>query len=223
MRIGGVISSDNTSDILTKNLQPHLHQKHCAALHILQPTLHQSNMNLTDDSRQSSGGEDMSHILNDMNLKNSDCSPLQIQAKKTLDTRAPTMTRMTAMTSPLRGIDPFGPHLHRRYDCTATNHAAHSENPHTTSLDTPWNAWKTDGRRHSTIRNDAHNQIQSHFTRPTKTHIPMFSAVACPNFPLTSRDDATAVSDRPMIKARTRETQTQKQKQTDSRQQTADS
>jgi hypothetical protein len=201
MRIGGVASSENTSDILTKNLQPHLHQKHCAALHILQPTLTQSNMNLTDDSRQSSGGEDMSHILRDMNLKNSGWSPLQIQAKKTLDTRASTMTRMTPMTSPLHGIDPFDPNLHQRYDCTATHHAAHSENPHTkslTSLDTPWNALKHDSRRHSTIRNDAHNQIQSHFTRPTKTHIPMFSAVAYPNLPLTSRDDATAVSDRPM-------------------------
>jgi hypothetical protein len=34
MRIGGVASEDNTSDILTKNLQPHLHQKHCQQLHI---------------------------------------------------------------------------------------------------------------------------------------------------------------------------------------------
>jgi hypothetical protein len=34
MRIGGVASEDNTTDILTKNLQPHLHQKHCAHLHI---------------------------------------------------------------------------------------------------------------------------------------------------------------------------------------------
>jgi hypothetical protein len=126
-------------------------------------------MNLTDDSRQSSGGEDMSHVLNDTNLKNSDWSPLQIQAKKTLDTRASTMKRMTAMTLPLRGIDPFDPHLHRRYDCTATNQTAHSENPHTKSptyLDTPRKALKNDRRRHSTIRNDAHNQIQSHFTRP---------------------------------------------------------
>ncbi len=39
MRIGGIASSENTSDILTKNLQPHLYQKHCAALHIIQPTL----------------------------------------------------------------------------------------------------------------------------------------------------------------------------------------
>ena len=31
---GGVASEDNTTDILTKNLQPHLHQKHCAHLHI---------------------------------------------------------------------------------------------------------------------------------------------------------------------------------------------
>jgi hypothetical protein len=128
----------------------------------------------------------MSHILNDMNLKNSDWRPLQIQAKKTLDTRTPTMTRMIAITSPLRGIDPFDPHLHRRYTKSLT------------SLDTPWNALKNDSRRHSTIRNYAHNQIQSHFTRPTKTPIPMFSAVAYPNLPLTSRDDATAVSDRPM-------------------------
>ncbi len=35
MQIGGVASSQNTSDILTKNLQPPIHQKHCAALHIL--------------------------------------------------------------------------------------------------------------------------------------------------------------------------------------------
>jgi hypothetical protein len=34
MRIGGVASEDNTSDILTKNLQPHLHQKHCLPLHL---------------------------------------------------------------------------------------------------------------------------------------------------------------------------------------------
>ncbi len=36
MRIGGVASEDNTSDILTKNLQPHLHQKHCTSLHLPQ-------------------------------------------------------------------------------------------------------------------------------------------------------------------------------------------
>jgi hypothetical protein len=34
MRIGGVASEDNTSDILTKNLRPHLHQKHCLQLHL---------------------------------------------------------------------------------------------------------------------------------------------------------------------------------------------
>ena len=34
MRIGGVASEENTSDILTKNLQPHLRQKHCQQLHI---------------------------------------------------------------------------------------------------------------------------------------------------------------------------------------------
>jgi hypothetical protein len=34
MRIGGVASEENTSDILTKNLQPHLHQKHCQQLHL---------------------------------------------------------------------------------------------------------------------------------------------------------------------------------------------
>ncbi len=34
MRIGGVASEDNTSDILTKNLQPHFHQKHCLQLHL---------------------------------------------------------------------------------------------------------------------------------------------------------------------------------------------
>jgi hypothetical protein len=37
MRIGGVASEDNTSDISTKNLQPHLHQKHCLQLHLTKP------------------------------------------------------------------------------------------------------------------------------------------------------------------------------------------
>jgi hypothetical protein len=36
MRIGGVSSTDNTSDILTKNLQPNIHHKHCTPLHISQ-------------------------------------------------------------------------------------------------------------------------------------------------------------------------------------------
>jgi hypothetical protein len=38
MRIGGVSSQNNTADILTKILQPPLHAKHCAPLHILQTT-----------------------------------------------------------------------------------------------------------------------------------------------------------------------------------------
>jgi hypothetical protein len=86
MRIGGVASSESTSDILTKNLQPHLHQRHCAALHILQPTLTQSNMNLTDRSSESSEGEDMSLVLHGTNLKNSDWSLAHTKAQKTLDT-----------------------------------------------------------------------------------------------------------------------------------------
>jgi hypothetical protein len=39
MRIGGVSSTNNTSDILTKTLQPPLHAKHCAPLHILNTTV----------------------------------------------------------------------------------------------------------------------------------------------------------------------------------------
>jgi hypothetical protein len=38
MRIGGVGTQDNTSDILTKYLQPPLHQKHTRELHITQET-----------------------------------------------------------------------------------------------------------------------------------------------------------------------------------------
>jgi hypothetical protein len=34
MRIGGVASEDNTTDILTKNLQPHLHQIHCQHINL---------------------------------------------------------------------------------------------------------------------------------------------------------------------------------------------
>ncbi len=38
MRIGGVSTQDNTSDILTKYLQPPLHQKHTRELDITQDT-----------------------------------------------------------------------------------------------------------------------------------------------------------------------------------------
>ncbi len=41
MRIGGVASEDNTSDILTNNLQPHLHQKHCLQLHLTKQRKHE--------------------------------------------------------------------------------------------------------------------------------------------------------------------------------------
>jgi hypothetical protein len=46
MRIGGVSSANNTADILTKNLQPPLHAKHCAPLHILNPTIAAHNNTL---------------------------------------------------------------------------------------------------------------------------------------------------------------------------------
>ncbi len=43
MRIGGVASSDNESDILTKYLQPPLHIKHTRQLHITQTPQHITN------------------------------------------------------------------------------------------------------------------------------------------------------------------------------------
>jgi hypothetical protein len=46
MRIGGASSTNNTADILTKNLQPPLHAKHCAPLHILSPTITAHNITL---------------------------------------------------------------------------------------------------------------------------------------------------------------------------------
>ncbi len=46
MRIGGVSSANNTADILTKTLQPPLHTKHCAPLHILSPTITAHNITL---------------------------------------------------------------------------------------------------------------------------------------------------------------------------------
>ncbi len=107
------------------------------------------------------------------------------------------MTQMPAMTSPPCGVDPFDPHLHRRYDCHATNNTAHSENPHTnspTSLDMPRKASKYVSRGHSVIRSDAHNQIQSHFT---KTPIPMDPAIAKPDFELTSCADTPFLPARP--------------------------
>jgi hypothetical protein len=59
MRIGGVASTDNTSDIFTKNLQPHLHQKHCTQLHMATHSEKYKATNnslwLTSDSRQEVG------------------------------------------------------------------------------------------------------------------------------------------------------------------------
>jgi hypothetical protein len=59
MRIGGVASEENTSDILTKNLQPHLHRKHCTQLHIATHSKKYKTTNnslwLTSDSRQEVG------------------------------------------------------------------------------------------------------------------------------------------------------------------------
>ncbi len=206
MRIGGVASSENTSDILTKNVQPHLHQKHCAALHILQPTLRtQSNISLTDGSRESSGGEDMSLVLNGTNLKNSDWSPAHTKAKKTLDTWASTMTQMTAMTTPPCGIDPFDSYLHRGSACHALNNNTNSENLHTispTSLDMSRRASKNVSQGQSVIHGDAHNQIQWHSNRPTTTSIPMDPAIAKPDFELTSRADALSLSTRPKTPTR---------------------
>ena len=205
MRIGGVASSDNTSDILTKNLQPHLHQKHCAALHILQPTLTQSNINLTDDSGESSGREDMSLVLKAANLKNSDWSPVHTKARKTLYTRASPMTQMTAMTTPPCGIDPFDPHLHHGYDCHMLNNDTNPESPHTispTSLDMPRSASKNVSRGQSVIRGDAHTQSHWHSNRPTTTSIPMGQAIAKPDFAVTSHADALSIPARPKTPTR---------------------
>ena len=46
MRIGGVSSANNTADILTKTLQPPIHAKHCARLHILNPTIQNTSSTL---------------------------------------------------------------------------------------------------------------------------------------------------------------------------------
>jgi hypothetical protein len=205
MRIGGVASSDNTSDILTKNLQPHLHQRHCAALHILQPTLTQSNINLTNGSRESSGGEDMSLALKAANLKNSDWSPLHTKARKTLYTWASQMTQMTAMTTQPCGIDPFDPHLHHGQACHALGNHTHSEIPHTispTSLEMSRRASKNVSQGQSVNRGDTHAQIKGHSNRPTTTPIPMDSGIVKPDFQLTSHADALSIPVRPKTPAR---------------------
>ncbi len=132
----------------------------------------------------------MSQVLNDANLKNSDWRPLHMQARKTLDTRAPTMTQMTAMTSPPCGMAPFDQHIHHRDACQVTDNTAHSENLHTispTSLDMSRKASK------NIIHSDAHNQIQWHSTRSTKTPIPMDPAIAKPDFELTSHADTLSI------------------------------
>ncbi len=52
MRIGRVSSANNTADILTKTLQPPLHAKHCAPLHILNPTLTAHTITLNNKNEE---------------------------------------------------------------------------------------------------------------------------------------------------------------------------
>jgi hypothetical protein len=49
MRIGGVSSKQNTSDILTKSLQPPIHAIHCSRLHILTPTITTHSNTITNN------------------------------------------------------------------------------------------------------------------------------------------------------------------------------
>ncbi len=50
MRIGGVSTKQNTSDILTKSLQPPIHAVHCSHLHILTPTITTHTQTLTNNA-----------------------------------------------------------------------------------------------------------------------------------------------------------------------------
>ncbi len=50
MRIGGVSTKQNTSDILTKSLQPPIHAIHCSHLHILTPTITTHTQTLTHNA-----------------------------------------------------------------------------------------------------------------------------------------------------------------------------
>jgi hypothetical protein len=50
MKIGGVSSLENTSDILTKNLNLPLHAKHCSKLHILTPVVTNHTNLLTNNA-----------------------------------------------------------------------------------------------------------------------------------------------------------------------------
>jgi hypothetical protein len=63
MRIGGVSSKDNTSDILTKSLQPPIHAKHCAPLHILTTHVTQNATFTTIKDQLTSNGGRPCHIL----------------------------------------------------------------------------------------------------------------------------------------------------------------
>jgi hypothetical protein len=163
-----------------------------------------SNINLTmgsDVPMQSREGDDMHMVLKTVNLIKFGLEHHPQEGEKDLDTHVPTMTQMTEIMLATSGIDPCDPHLHNPCHCHALNNIVNRENRHPNShtfLDKFPNTTKNDRRGHSTIRNDAHNQIQLHFTGQTKTPISMISTVACPNLPLTSRDDAATVPDRPM-------------------------
>ena len=126
MRIGGIASEDNTSDILTKNLQPPLHQKHCADLHILHPTLTNNNLLITNDSHHSSSEQAPHLSRHTTNLTQSLTERGEESEHKQWCahmTKMPKMTRLDTATHP---HDPYQDHS---YTCHSGNTLQRRDNP----------------------------------------------------------------------------------------------
>ena len=83
MRIGGVASEDNTSDILTKNLQPHLHQKHCLHLHLTKQRKRENGTHnvLRLTSRRKTKFRRRSRKTNKLNPRPNQCHSAKMPAK----------------------------------------------------------------------------------------------------------------------------------------------
>ncbi len=126
MRIGGIASEDNTSDILTKNLQPPLHQKHCADLHILHPTLTNNNLLITNDSHHSSSEPAPNLARNNTTLP----QWLTEMGEETGHKQwCAHMTKMPQMTRFDTATHPQDPHLVNPYTCHNDNTRQRRDTP----------------------------------------------------------------------------------------------
>jgi hypothetical protein len=192
MRIGGIASEDNTSDILTKNLQPPLHQKHCAGLHILQPTLTNNSLLITTDSHHSTTAQAPRLTRHNTTqthgfIERGEVTKLKQWCAHT--TKMPKMKRLDTATCP---HDTYQDHP---YTCHSGNTPQQRDTRHPKLckndqfLDMFLTRPQKDSWAHSGFDRDALRFKQPRFGISWGTSIPMFLGIEKPRDMTISRDN----------------------------------